>query len=415
MTSLLSTLLATFYLVSEENVNMDAVLLWTILVSVLAFCDLVVSQEETDVVKVNNQFAFTLLKSLDKRDNFFISPWSLSVSLGMAYLGASGGTAREMEDVLGYRSLGIQGESLHNGFKEEQNKINSIKEQYQLSSVNAVLLHKGYTISKSYSDGLEVYYKSSLKEVDFTDPDSVLQWANAWGYWASRSSIQNLMTELPSKTTKLLLLNGVYFKGKWLNQFDPKNTQEGSFTTEDGEEVVVPIMYQTFNISYVEYPKLDTYAVNLPYKDKELSMIVLLPSMTSDLKTVEKGLTTAILDDILAHMTSQQVKVGLPKFELKYNHNMKEALKGIGMRSAFKENRADFSGITGKRDLYIEEVVHQAVIQVSEEGTVAAANSVVQIGNRRKPLELIINRPFIFFIRDNRSGIILFMGRVVML
>ncbi|XP_013790637.1 serpin B6-like [Limulus polyphemus] len=394
---------------------MDAVLFWTILVSV--FCGFVVLQEQEDakVVEVNNQFALNLLKSLDRKNNVLISPWSLSVSLGMAYLGAAGGTAQEMEEVLGYRTLGIEGEFLHNGFKKEQGRINSIQEQYQLSSVNAVLIHKGYTISKSYSDGLEDYYQSSLKEVNFTDPETVLQWANAWGYWASKSSIQNLLRDSPSKTTKLLLLNGVYFKGKWLKQFDPKNTQEEVFTTENGQEVVVPIMHETFNASYAEYPKLGTYAVSLPYTDEELSFIVLLPSTNSDLKTVEKGLTTAILDDILAHMTSEQVRVGLPKFELKYNHKMKEALKNIGMRLAFSEIKADFSGITGKRDLHVEEIIHQTVIQVSEEGTVAAANSVVQLGNRRKSLELTINRPFLFFIRDNRSGIILFMGRVVML
>ncbi|XP_013784561.1 serpin B10-like [Limulus polyphemus] len=333
----------------------------------------------------------------------------------MAYLGAAGVTAREMENALGYRASGIEGESVHKGFKTEQSRLNSIQEKYELSSINAALIQNGYTISQSYIDGLEQYYKSAIKEVNFTDSVSVLEWANAWGYWASHSKINNLLSEKLPETTKMILLNGVYFKGKWLKPFDPKNTREEVFTNENGQEVVIPVMHGTFNTPYAEYAHLSTYAISFPYVDEDMSMIVLLPSEISDLKSLEKGLTTAILDDILSQMETQVVKVGLPKFELNDNRNLKKSLKSLGMESTFTEINADFSGITGNRDLYLEEVLHQAVIQVNEEGTTAAANTVIQLDNRRKSLELIINRPFLFLIRDNRSGLILFLGRVAQL
>lgn len=375
------------------------------------------TREETDrfarsVVKANNEFTLSLYKSLDKPSNAFISPWSLSVSLGMAYLGAAGDTAREMEGALGYRTSGVQGESVHLGFMTEQNRLNSVQEKYELSSVNAALIQKGYTISQSYINGLEQYYKSAIKEVNFTDSLSVLEWVNAWGYWASHSKINSLLTKKLPETTKMVLLNGVYFKGKWLKPFDPKNTRDETFTNENGEEAVIPFMQMTFDASYAEYANLSTYAISFPYVDEDMSMIVLLPSEISDLKSVEKGLTTAILDDILSHMETHVLKVGLPKFELKDSRNLKKSLKSIGMESSFTNIKADFSGITGNRDLYLEEVIHQAVIQVNEEGTEAAVNTVIQLDNRRKPLELFINRPFLFLIRDNRSGLILFLGRV---
>ncbi|XP_013774318.1 serpin B6-like [Limulus polyphemus] len=397
----------------------------TIILGTLTIHDAVPLEDQNDVgnpvkrnyrfVEANNQFALSILNALDKKNNIIMSPWSFSMTLGMAYLGASGSSAREMEEVLGYRSAGIERDLVHDGFRIEESALKRVHGKNELSSANVVLVQEGYTLSKSYKDDLKRYYNSSTTEINFTRPQSVLQWVNAWGYWTSNSKIKQILTETPPKTTKLMLLNGVYFKGNWLNPFNPEHTRLEDFTNENGRKVTVPIMHMINNVSYVAYHKLGVYAVNFPYDGEDINMMVLLPTENNNLNAVEDKLTTAVLEDILAQMEMQTINVGFPKFELKDDRKMKETLKSLGMQSAFSENEADFSRIAETRDLYLEEVIHKAVIQVNENGTEANANTVIPLMNKRKLPEFFANRPFLFLIRNMRSGAILFIGHVVQL
>ncbi|XP_076347316.1 intracellular coagulation inhibitor 2-like [Tachypleus tridentatus] len=370
-------------------------------------------QSDYRSVIATNQFALSVLNALDKKANIIMSPWSLSLALGMAYLGASGSTGREMEEALGYRSAGIQGNQVHEGFRIQESVLKRVQVKNELSSANIVLAQEGYTVSKSYKDGLKRYYNSSTIEINFGKPQSVLQWVNAWGYWNSNSKIKQILTETPPETTKLMLLNGVYFKGNWLSPFKPENTSLEAFTNESGRKVTVPIMHMISNVSYVAYHELGVYAVNLPYDGEDISMMVLLPEEDNNLNAVEDKLTLAVLEDMLAQMKMQPITIGLPKFELKDDRKLKETLKSLGMQSAFSENKADFSKIAGTDDLYLEEVIHKAVINVNERGTEANANTIISIMSKRKLPEFIVDRPFLFLIRDRRSGAILFLGHVV--
>ncbi|XP_076347317.1 intracellular coagulation inhibitor 1-like isoform X1 [Tachypleus tridentatus] len=400
------------------HINKMALLFWTIAVLVVASCVAVMpsgehrnsSTEEDKVVEASNRFAVSLFKELNKKGNIIISPWSLSTVLGMAYLGANGSTAQEMEDVLEYRTAGIEGKSVHNGFKKQHNILNDANTKNEVSSVNVALINSEYEIAKSYKDYLELYYNSTVKELNFTQADSVLQWVNTWGYWASRGKITKMLTETPPKETRLMLLNGVYFKGNWLNPFNPEDTRLEDFLNDDGKTVMVPMMHMTESVAYTEDVNLGVYAASFPYEGENMSMIILLPAENYNLTDVENRFTPVILDDILSSMNKYKIKIGLPKFELKNDHKLKDVLQSLGMQSAFSKHGADFSGITGTYDLYVDEIFHKTFIRVNEEGTEAAANTVIQIHNRRKLPEFFVNRPFLFVIRDNRNGIILSWG-----
>lgn len=371
---------------------------------------------ESKIVKANNQLALSVLKGLDKKSNVFISPWSLSMAFGMAYLGASGRTAQEMENVLGYRFAGIKGVSVHDLLRNEDHLLKSgSSDKNEFSNVNVILVQEGYAISKSYKDSLKRFYNSSVTEINFARSQGVLNWVNAWGYWSSKGKIVKLLTEVPPETTKLMLLNGVRFKGKWLNMFNPDFTYFGRFTNGNGQTVTVPMMYMINQVLFTVHEKLGVYVVDLPYVGNDISMIILLPTPNNNLEKVERELTLTTLEEIRTQMDKQTLQIFLPKFELKDDRKLKETLKSLGMITAFSATEADFSRITGTRDLFMEELVHKAVIQVDEEGTEAAANTVVNIISKRKPLEFLVDRPFLFFIRDNRRGVLLFLGRVTKL
>ncbi|XP_013775862.1 serine protease inhibitor 2.1-like [Limulus polyphemus] len=373
----------------------------------------VTDSAESKIVKANNQLALSVLKALDKKHNIVMSPWSLSMAFGMAYLGASGRTAHEMENVLGYGFVGIKGVSVHDLLRKEDNLLKSgSSDKNELSNANVVLIREGYTIFKSYKDNLKRFYNSSITEINFTRRQGVLQWVNAWGYRSSKGNIRKLLTEVPPETTKLMILNGVYFKGKWSNPFNPDFTYVGPFTNENGQKVFVPMMYTINEVLFTVDKKLGVYVVDLPYVGNDISMIIFLPTPNSNLEKVENALTLTTLDEILTQMGKETLQIILPKFELKDDRKLKETLKSLGMQTAFSDIEADFSGITGTRDLFVEEVVHKAVIRVDEEGTEAAANTVLTINSKRKPFEFLVNRPFLFLIRDNRRGVILFLGHV---
>ncbi|XP_076340160.1 iripin-8-like [Tachypleus tridentatus] len=376
----------------------------------------VTDRVESKIVKANNQLALSVLKGLDKKSNIFMSPWSLSMAFGMAYLGASGRTAQEIENVLGYRFAGIKGVSVHDLLRNEDHLLKSgSSDENEFSNVNVVLVQEGYTVSKSYKDSLKRFYNSSVTEINFARSQGVLDWVNAWGYWSSKGKIMKLLTEVPPETTKLMLLNGVHFKGKWLNTFNPDLTYFGRFTNENGQTVTVPMMYMINQVLFTVHEKLGVYVVDLPYVGNDISMIILLPTPNNNLEKVERALTLTTLDEILTQMNRETLQIYLPKFELKDDRKLKETLKSLGMITAFTATEADFSKITGTRDLFMEELVHKAVIQVDEEGTEAAANTAVNIISKRKPLEFLVDRPFLFFIRNNRRGVLLFLGRVTKL
>jgi len=230
----------------------------------------------------------------------------------------------------------------------------------------------------------------------------------------TRNKIKNLIPKgVLNRLTRLVLTNAIYFKGNWESQFKKDRTKDGPFTLAGGEKVNVTMMNQTADFNYMETE--DFQGLELPYVDNELSMIILLPKRVDGLAEFEKTLTLKNLSQWLAKLRKRKVIVSVPKFKMTSQFRLAEVLKSMGMTDAFVPDVADFSGMNGKRDLFISAVIHKAYVDVNEEGTEAAAATAVVVGITSMPARPPVFRadhPFLFLIRDNHSGSILFIGRV---
>ncbi|MDP6439518.1 MAG: serpin family protein, partial [Candidatus Brocadiia bacterium] len=254
---------------------------------------------------------------------------------------------------------------------------------------------------------------------------------NAWVEEETKEKIKDLIPKgVLNEMTRLVLTNAIYFKGDWASQFDKKLTADAPFTLADGKKVQVAMMHRKGDYRYLDareprgillpahrYTEMGAFqALELPYVKDELSMLVLLPSTADGLPALEKSLTAERLDALLSAMREREVQVYLPRFKLTYKVGLSETLKSMGMTDAFSLPPADFSGMDGAKDLFISAVLHKAFVDVNEEGTEAAAATGIVVGItsvRLMPIVFRADHPFLFLIRDNKSGSILFMGRLV--
>jgi len=375
------------------------------------------------VVGGNSEFAFDLYARIKDYPavikaggNLFFSPYSISTALAMTWAGAGGGTEKQMAEVLHFALPQAQ---LHKAFGSLEKQLNEAGEddRYELSVANALWGQSGYNLLKEFLKLTEQSYGAGLREVDFvTQTEKSRQIINAWVEEKTNNRIKDLIkpTEL-NALTRLVLTNAIYFKGDWANQFDKKRTRDETFKPARDKEVMVPMMYIKERFKYWADDKLQV--LELPYKGKELSMIILLPVQIDGLADVEKSLTTEKLDEWTRDLREQEVVLYLPKFKMITRFDLSEYLFKMGMPDAFRLPPADFSGITGQKDFYISKVIHKAFVAVDEEGTeAAAATAIVTKMISPPPRPVVVFRadhPFIFIIKDNRSGSMLFMGRVM--
>jgi serpin B len=266
-----------------------------------------------------------------------------------------------------------------------------------------------------YLDNLAVNYGAGLRVLDFQkSPDPSRVTINNWVSDNTAGKIKDLLPQGSiTNFTRLVLTNAIYFKAAWQNPFDKARTQNGTFNLLSGSTVTVPVMKNQESFGYAES---DGYqAVELPYDGNQLSMVVLLPG-SGKFTNFESSLTAAQLSSILGNLKSNEVNLTMPKFQFDTTLGLKQSLSGLGMTDAFNPTTADFSGIDGKKDLYISDVLHKAFVAVDEAGTEAAAASAVIISTTSMPVniaDVTMDRPFIFLIRDIPTGTILFMGRVM--
>ena len=208
-----------------------------------------------------------------------------------------------------------------------------------------------------------------------------------------------------------MLTNAIYFKGVWTSRFDRKLTRDAPFNISEAKQAVVPMMHQSSKFPFGATDKLDV--LELPYIGDRLSMVILLPKQVDGLAAIEASLSKANLERWLGQLRSQTVRVALPRFKLDFRADLAKTLEAMGMTDAFRSGKADFSGMTGRRDLFIGMVIHQAQVNVNEEGTEAAAATAVKMKRTSLPTAFVAEHPFLFLIRDDQTGSILFMGRVV--
>jgi serpin B len=272
---------------------------------------------------------------------------------------------------------------------------------------------------QEYLDLVKKYYGVTITPVDYVGAaDAATRSINRWVEEKTQNKIKNLIQPgLLDALTRLVLTNAIYFKGNWASQFDENRTKHDNFYLLSGQTIQAPMMAQKGKFKYDEFESLQI--LELPYVGGGLSMIVLLPKETDGLPQLEKKLTVETLSKLTTGLTEVEVKVFLPKFKMTSLFSLERTLAAMGMPDAFDRTKANFSGMDGHSNwLYIGAVVHKAFVDVNEEGTEAAAATavVMRIKMARKPLRPVVFRadhPFLFLIRDNRTGSILFMGRVL--
>jgi serine protease inhibitor len=366
------------------------------------------------VVKGNNQFGLDLYGKLrDKDGNLFFSPYSISTALAMTYAGARGQTAEEMAKTLHFD---LDHDKLHPAFKalQEGMKAEKKKAGYRLHVANALWGQKDYRFLPAFLQVTHDNYGVGLQEVDFVKAtEQARKTINEWVEKQTENKIKELLQPgILDTMTRLVLTNAIYFKGDWASQFKKDATRDLPFKLGDGKEVKTPLMYQRSKFGYLETG--DLQALELPYQGKDLSMVVLLPKKIDGLPSLEKELTTDRLAGWLGRMRASEVQVFLPKFKMTSEFALKPVLASLGMKKLFTVE-ADLSGMNGRTDLYVSAVIHKAYLDVNEEGTEAAAATAVVVWatSARPPVPVFRpDHPFLFLIRDQRTGSILFMGRL---
>lgn len=366
------------------------------------------------VVEGNTTLALDLYQKLKaEKGNLFFSPYSISTALAMTHAGARGKTEKEMAQALHFT---LNQERLHPAFASTERMLKAIQQKsgLQLNVANALWPHKDYLFLESFLTLMKEYYGVSITSVDYGEAEAVRKMINAWVEEKTNDKIKELLQKgVLMDLTRLVLVNAIYFKGDWANYFDKDLTSEAPFWLASGESIKTPMMTQAEPFRYGENDCLQI--LELPYVGDDLSMILLLPREIDGLAELEKSLTVENLENWTGRLSQTKVEVFLPKFKLSSQFSLKKALQTMGMLDAFDMDRADFSGMDGYKELYISAVIHKAFVEVNEEGTEAATSTGIVINLRSippTPSTFRADHPFIFLIRDNQTGSILFLGRV---
>jgi serpin B len=374
------------------------------------------------VAEGNNGFALDLYQRLVEEhsgENLFYSPYSISLALAMAYAGAQGETAEQMAETLHYA---LPQDRLHPAFNALDQALTSRgegaagkdDEGFRLNIANAMWGQENYGFRDAYLDRLARNYGAGLRVLDFANaPEKARAQINDWVSEETEGKIEELIARGSiTPLTRLVLTNAIYFNAAWAEPFSESQTAEGPFRLLDGDEVTVPMMRQTTSLGYAE--GADYRAVELPYDGRELSMVLVVPDK-GGFEGFERALDSQRLPAIIEEIAYRQVALTMPTFEFEAGFGLNGALKALGMPIAFSDE-ADFSGMTGSKDLFISDVVHKAFVSVDEEGTEAAAATAVEMAESampEEPIEVTVDRPFVFVIRDIETGTVLFVGRVV--
>jgi serpin B len=372
--------------------------------------------DQVAVVEGNNAFATDLYAQLRKRDgNLFFSPESISTAFAMAYAGARGTTAEQMAATLHFT---LPPEKLHPAMGALLAGLNGPHAGYQLRVADALWAEKDFTFLDDFLKLTSSDYGAGFNRVDFKgSSEAVRATINQWVEEKTEDKIKDLLPAgSVTPTTRLVLTNAIYFKGDWQAQFDKAQTKDEDFHVSAAQTVKTPLMHLTSKLGYFNGGTFQT--VDIPYKSGELSMIVLLPNDEGGLPALEKSFTSANAKQWLSQLLpGSKIVLTLPKFKMTQQFQLGGTLSAMGMSTAFARGAADFSGMTGKRDLWISAAIHKAYIDVNEEGTEAAAATGIVMRSMiaarpEPPIVFRADHPFLFLIRDNHSGAILFMGRV---
>jgi serpin B len=366
------------------------------------------------LVNANTKFGFQLFSEISQQsgnENVFISPMSVAIALSMTYNGASGETQQEMAQALAFQGMTLP--EINQANEALKTSLENADPEVQLSIANSLWARQEVSFNPEFLQRNQEFYGARVEELDFTNPNT-LGTINNWVEENTNGRIEQIIDEIQPEAI-LFLINAIYFKGNWAEQFDENLTTEQPFYLPDGSEKQHPLMSQSGRYLYLEND--DFQGISLPYGDGRLSLYVFLPREASSLAEFQKQLTFENWQQWTGQFQRREGLIKLPRFKFEYEIQLNEALKALGMETAFDTDKANFSNMTDT-PAKIDEVKHKTFVEVNEEGTeAAAATSVGVVATSatmpETPFQMIVNRPFWCAIRDNQTGTVLFMGSIV--
>jgi len=362
---------------------------------------------EKKLIEADNSFSFKLFREMvkDQKDaNVFISPLSVSMALGMTYNGASGTTQEAMQETLELSGLSL--EEINQSYKSLIELLTQLDPQVRFQIANSIWYRQGLPVKTDFISRNKTYFNAEIAALDFSSPEA-LTTINYWVDQSTNGKINKIVDRI-NPLHVMFLINAIYFKGNWTYQFDKTKTKDDLFTKPDGSQVGCKMMEQNGDVRFFSNGTFT--AVDLPYGDQLYSMTIILPRMEIDFDSLLDSFTQENWSTWMEDFNTREAHLFMPKFKLEYEQKLNNVLKALGMEIAFT-TAADFSGICDC-DMWIDEVKHKTFVEVNEEGTEAAAATSV-VGVTGIPPSICLDRPFIFVIRENHSGTLLFMGRIV--
>jgi serine protease inhibitor len=375
--------------------------------------DIEVSEKSAALIDANNQFGFDLFKKVyaweEEEDNIMVSPLSVALALAMTYNGAESTTREAMEKTL--RLHGLTAMEINASYKTLVEGLQSVDPKVLLEIANAIYYRKGFEVETSFVTANRTYYNAEVTPLDFGAP-SALQTINGWVNDKTRGKIPSIIDQITPNHV-MFLLNAIYFKGTWTKEFNPKSTVNQPFYMEPGKTPEAAFMHR---LDTLDYAGNDLFsAIRLPYGKENYNMYVFLPGPEKKLEDIIGQLNKSTWENWMKlFKKTQTVDIMLPKFRFPYEIKLNDVLTGMGMGIAFGSG-ADFRGINRGGGLNIDYVKHKTFVEVNEEGTEAAAVTVVAIERTSVgPTKTYfhVNRPFMFAITEKTTGAIMFMGTV---
>lgn len=375
-----------------------------------ALKDMVASDLSAQVAG-NSEFALAFYRQLSDPDkNVIFSPYSISTALAMAYAGAKGATAEEMKTVMYFMGSPA---ATHHAFSELRRRIDAVQARgnAKLAVANRVWPQLGLKLHAEFVELLHQEYESTLQAVDYEHAtEDARQTINAWVAKCTQDKIKELLSPTDvTSGTRLTLTNAIYFLADWRNQFEKSMTHNAPFWISAESCVQVPMMTQTNVFKYAEIE--DAFILELPYKDDDLAMTILLPRELDGLSQVEQNLSLSAVLKISSAAPERYMSVQIPRFKVNQSVNLKAVLVNMGMMLLFSPG-ADLTGMLDAQ-FYFGAAIHQAVVNVDEKGTEAAAATALMVWECAADTSFVADHPFIFFIQERQTGTILFAGRVV--
>jgi len=372
------------------------------------------NKKAAEILEADKAFGFELFREVvnqSDEENLMISPLSVSYALGMTYNGAAGTTLDAFKEVLHFGDLST--EEVNESYKDLMDQLLTLDEKVEFSIANSIWYRLGFQVLQEFIQTNKDYFDAEVKEIDFSNPQTV-EIINQWIEDKTKDKIQDMLDYIPGDAV-MYLINAIYFNASWKYEFEKGETYQGDFRLANGSIHSADYMRVSGNFQYTSNE--DFTAVELPYGDSTFSMVVMLPAQGKEVSDLVSNLDVAHWDSWFEGSWYRGVQVDLPKFKYKFKEELNNPLKELGLGVAFSEAEADFTRINPGGNLFISRVIHQTFIDVQEEGTEAAAATIVEVsltsaGGGGSAIHFKADKPFLYLIKENSTGAIVFIGKV---